>query len=186
MKIIVNDYAGHAFPFQLSRALAAMGHQVVHAYFADVSAPRGAAARRPDDPPDFSIEPVSIGEPLRKYDFLRRIGQERDYACRVVALARREQADAILVSNTPDDVLEVLRAGLPRGMRVIYWAQDIYSLGIRMVLNRKLPFAGTLAGAFYRAKERRFSHRADHIVAITEDFRPISIPGCAARQGQCD
>ncbi len=172
MKILVNDCAGHAFPFQLSRALARMGHSVVHAYFADLSAPRGAAAERPDDPDGFSIVPITTGMPFRKYDFLARIRQEREYARRVVALALRAKADVVLVSNTPDDALAAIAAGLPAGMRLVYWAQDIYSLGIRMVLNRKLPFAGTLVGAFYRAKERRVSHRADHIVAITHDFLP--------------
>jgi len=58
-------------------------------------------------------------------------------------------------------------------MPVTWWLQDIYSVGIKSVLNRKLPFAGTLVGAIYRGKEKRFAHRADHIVSITPDFLPF-------------
>ena len=32
MRIVVHDYAGHAFPTSLSRALAARGHEVVHTF----------------------------------------------------------------------------------------------------------------------------------------------------------
>jgi glycosyltransferase involved in cell wall biosynthesis len=57
-------------------------------------------------------------------------------------------------------------------MRVIWWLQDIYSIGIRSVLNRRLPLMGNLAGAIYHHKEKRFAARADHIVSITPDFIP--------------
>ena len=33
MRIVLHDYPGHAFPVQLSRALAARGHQVLHIWF---------------------------------------------------------------------------------------------------------------------------------------------------------
>jgi glycosyltransferase involved in cell wall biosynthesis len=56
---------------------------------------------------------------------------------------------------------------------MVWWLQDVYSIGIRSVLNRQFPFAGSLAGAIYRRKEKLFALRADHIVAITPDFVPF-------------
>jgi hypothetical protein len=52
--------------------------------------------------------------------------------------------------------LDVLRARLPRSLRLIWWVQDIYNVAIRTVLNRRLPLAGTLIGWLYRAKRKTF------------------------------
>jgi hypothetical protein len=49
MKIVVHDYAGHAFPISLSRELAARGHDVVHAFASSLQTPRGSLARQPGD-----------------------------------------------------------------------------------------------------------------------------------------
>jgi colanic acid biosynthesis glycosyl transferase WcaI len=42
MRILVNDYAGHPFELQLSRALARRGHTVPHTYFAAFQTPKGS------------------------------------------------------------------------------------------------------------------------------------------------
>ncbi len=41
------------------------------------------------------------------------------------------------------------------------------------MLNRRLPFAGSVVGALYQGKEKRFARRANHIVSITPDFVPF-------------
>jgi hypothetical protein len=46
-------------------------------------------------------------------------------------------------------------------------------LGIKCVLDRKLPFAGSVVGAVYRGKEKRFAHRAEHIISIMPNFLPF-------------
>jgi glycosyltransferase involved in cell wall biosynthesis len=86
---------------------------------------------------------------------------------------RRENPDRFITCTTPNDVLDVLGQKLPSTLPVIWWLQDIYSVGIKSVLNRKLPLVGSLAGAIYRGKEKRFARRADHIIAITPDFIPF-------------
>ena len=45
MRIIVHDYAGHPFEVQLSRELAARGHDVLHLYCGSTHTPRGDLAR---------------------------------------------------------------------------------------------------------------------------------------------
>lgn len=173
MKIFLHDYPGHAFPAQLSRELARQGHTVVHAFAAALESPRGAVEPRPDDPAGLTIRPIVTGHGMDKYALFRRVLDERAYGAALAAEVAKARPDLFITCTTPNDVLDVLRRALPPRLRVVWWLQDIYSLGIRSVLNRKLPLAGTLVGAIYRGKERRFAWRADHIVSITPDFVPF-------------
>jgi len=66
-----------------------------------------------------------------------------------------------------------LRIQLPPQLRILWWLQDIYSTGIKSVINRKLPPVGTVIGAVYRNKEKHFAARADRIISITPDFVPF-------------
>jgi putative colanic acid biosynthesis glycosyltransferase WcaI len=181
LKIFLHDYPGHAFPIQLSRALAQLGHEVVHAYAAALEAPRGGLERRPNDPPGLTILPIVTGATMDKYALLRRVIDERAYGAKLAKAITQAQPDLFITCTTPNDVLDILRKSLPKDLRVIWWLQDIYSVGIKSVLSRKLPLFGAIAGAIYREKERRFAARANHIVSITPDFIPflksLGVPG---------
>ena len=72
MRILVHDYAGHAFPFQLSRSLAARGHEVLHVYSTSTLTPQGAKVRLEDDPETFQIRTLSLSEMIDKYSFVKR------------------------------------------------------------------------------------------------------------------
>lgn len=173
MKIFVHDYPGHAFPVQLSRAFARQGHTVVHAFAAALESPRGGVEVRPSDPPELTILPLVTEGTMDKYAFVRRVLDERAYGAALARAVTEAAPDLLITCTTPNDVLDMLRTRLPRSLRMVWWLQDIYSVGIKAVLNRKLPLAGTLAGALYRMKEKRFAARADHIVSITPDFLPF-------------
>jgi len=173
MKIFVHDYPGHAFPIQLSREFARQGHTVVHAFAAALESPRGGVQRRPDDPSGLTILPIVTGAKMDKYSLVRRVFDERRYGALLAEAVRHENPDRFITCTTPNDVLDVLRLKLPASLPIIWWLQDIYSVGIKSVLNRKLPLAGSLVGAVYRGKEKRFAQRADHIVSITPDFMPF-------------
>jgi len=110
---------------------------------------------------------------MDKYALVRRVLDERAYGAVLAAKVAEAGVDLFITCTTPNDVLDVLRRALPPKLRVVWWLQDIYSMGIRSVLNRKLPPAGTVIGAIYRGKERRFAWRADCIVSITPDFVPF-------------
>lgn len=173
MKIFVHDYPGHAFPAQLSRELARQGHTVTHAFAAALESPRGPVEPRPNDPAGLTIRPIVTGHGMNKYALFRRVLDERAYGAALAREVLEAKPDLFITCTTPNDVLDVLRRVLPPKLRLVWWLQDIYSVGIRSVLNRRVPFAGTLVGSIYRGKERRFAWRADHIVSITPDFVPF-------------
>lgn len=176
MKILVHDYAGHAFPTSLSRALAARGHQVVHAFAGSLQTPRGDLQRHPADAPtlEFREIPMDPNYPRFKYSFRRRRDMEIRYGKAAAEFVREWKPDAVLSGNTPTETQEpITRATVEAGGRFYYWVQDFYSLAVDKLLRKKIPVAGGFIGAWYRLLDSRQFKRSSGIVAITSDFTPI-------------
>lgn len=175
MRILVHDYAGHPFQVQLSRALARRGHAVLHAYCGSLpNTAHGAMRRLPGDPPTFEITGVRLRETLDKYAYVKRWRQENEYGRRIVEVSERFRPDVVLSGNTPLDaqhrLLEACRA---RGVRFVFWLQDLLGVAAHRVLRKKVPVAGEVVGRFYVRRERALLRRSDAVVMITGDFRPI-------------
>lgn len=176
MKIVVHDYAGHAFPTSLSRALAQRGHQVVHAFASSLQTPRGDLRLRETDPPSLSFRemPMHPDYPRYKYSFIRRRGMEIAYGRKVAGFISHWKPDAVLSGNTPTETQSpIVRSTLANGGRFHYWVQDFYSLAVGELLRKKLGPAGIPIGKWYEHLDRRQFHDSTRIVAITEDFSPI-------------
>ncbi|RYD64536.1 MAG: glycosyltransferase WbuB [Verrucomicrobiaceae bacterium] len=176
MKILVHDYAGHAFPTSLSRALAARGHEVVHAFAGSLQTPRGDLQRHSKDAPtlEFREIPMDPDYPRFKYSFRRRRDMEIRYGKAAAEFVREWKPDAVLSGNTPTETQEpITRATVEVGGRFYYWVQDFYSLAVDKLLRKKIPVAGGFIGAWYRLLDSRQFKRSSGIVAITADFTPI-------------
>lgn len=176
MKILVHDYAGHSFAPSLSRALAARGHEVVHAFAGSLQTPRGELRRNEGDAPTLEFEeiPMDPEYPRYKYSFRRRRSMEIRYGHAAADFVRAWKPDAVLSGNTPTETQEpITRATVEVGGRFYYWVQDFYSLAVDKLLRKKIPVAGGLIGAWYRLLDLRQFRRSSGIVAITEDFTPI-------------
>ncbi len=176
MKILVHDYAGHAFPTSLSRALAARGHQVVHAFAGSLQTPRGDLRHNPGDADtlEFREFPMDPQYPRFKYSFRRRRNMEIRYGNAAAEFVRSWKPDAVLSGNTPTETQEpITRATVESGGRFYYWVQDFYSLAVDKLLRKKIPVAGGFIGAWYRLLDSRQFRRSSGIVTITEDFTPI-------------
>ncbi len=176
MRIVVHDYAGHAFPTSLSRALAARGHDVVHAFASSLQTPRGDLARKPGDSPTLEFREIQMNPDYvrYKYSFRRRRNMEVCYGKEVAKFITAWKPDAVLSGNTPTETQEpITRAAIADGGRFYYWVQDFYSLAVDKILRRKIPIAGAWVGAWYRHLDRKQFGRSSRIIAITEDFTPI-------------
>ncbi|HXQ68356.1 MAG TPA: hypothetical protein VN980_17435, partial [Alphaproteobacteria bacterium] len=105
MRILVHDYSGHAFPVQLSRALARRGHEVLHLYAAFFQSPKGKLALAPDDSASLAIEGLELGEPFAKYRFLTRRAQEQAYGALLAGRVAAFRPELVLCGQTPLDPL---------------------------------------------------------------------------------
>lgn len=172
MKIAVHDYCGHPFQIQLSRSLAARGHEVVHLYSSsNPSTPKGSLERRASDPPSLTISPIALPRSLRKGALVDRWFLEREYGRRLVGRISDISPDVLVLANTPLDASsKVQHAARKDGIRVVYWLQDLIGDATDRILSRKLGFVGHWIGSYYRRKERRVLRDSEQVVGITEDF----------------
>lgn len=176
MKILVHDYAGHPFQVQLSRALAARGHDVVHVSAEGLQTPRGELEGKGGDAATLRLVGVPVGEGYvrHKYDFVKRRGLEVAYGRRVAQLIAAERPEVVVSSNTPTEAQQAIwRVCRGQGVGFYYWVQDFYSVAVDTLLRKKLPVVGALAGAYYRWLEGAQMRGAAGVVSITEDFVPV-------------
>lgn len=134
----MHDYAGHTFQVQLSRWLAAQGHQVLHLYAAEAETPHGRLVRDADDPAGFAVEGVSVGRRPDKYVLHRRWLHDRAYGGRLAERAAAFRPDVVLSANAPPAAQSRLLKRLKRdGIPLVCWVQDIFTVGAEEILKRK-------------------------------------------------
>ncbi len=174
LKILVHDYAGHPFQVGLSEELAARGHNVIHAYFAQDSGPKGAFA-----PTSSRLRFVPLGGdiPYSKRSWLRRRQGDVAYGQRVAKFVRGEKPDLVLSGNTPTEAQErIVRACRAAGAQFVYWVQDVYSIAVRDLMRKKFgAIPAFLIGGYYAALDRRHFRGADGIVLIADRFADVAI-----------
>jgi colanic acid biosynthesis glycosyl transferase WcaI len=173
MRVVVHDYAGHAFPAQLARALSSRGHDVLHLQLASFVSGKGRVAREPDDPPSLEFARVDLGGEFAKYDVRRRIVHERRIGGELTTRIQAFRPDVVL-SNAPLLVqARVQHAARALGAGFVFWQQDVISAAARRVLGHRSAVLGLAAEQAVAPLERRLLRRSDAIVIIAEDFLPL-------------
>lgn len=155
------DYAGHAFPYELSTALVHKGWTIDHVYCRDNVTPQGAL--RPM--PGVRVHPIELSRTFEKYSLARRLLSEIEVGREYVRLLHRERPDIVVTANMPVVSLWLLvhaarRAGVP----VVAWVQDIQAGLARSML----PAPARGLARFLGVVERSAVGKADRIVAISD------------------
>jgi len=176
--ILIHDYAGHAFPTDLSRELARRGHQVFHAYASNLVTPRGPLVKRDDDPItlQFVELPMDQRYPALKYSFAKRRKLEINYGKTAAEFIRKIKPQIVLSGNTPtDSQIFLLRATHAYKGRFVSWVQDFYGIAVEKLLRKKFGLAGWPIGKYYRALDRNLLRRSNACIGITHDFENLLI-----------
>lgn len=175
MRIVVHDYSGHPFQLQLSRALAKLGHNVLHQYCSSYATGKGAVTRLPDDPPTFDVQAVAMAGQFARYSPLKRLLQELRYGVTLGRSLRRSRPDVVIMCNIPL-LAHLVSAAITRasGIPMLFWHQDVYSHAIATAARRKLGrLLGGPVGLVADRAERWIARHSAHVVAIAEEFRPV-------------
>jgi len=171
MRLLINDYSGHPFQVELSRELARRGHDVLHIYSADFVTPKGDLLWHADDPANFAVEAVTTGKTFSKYNLLKRRGQDRAYADLVRAKISAFRPELFVSCNNPLDAQNHIQAFCrQKNIAFVFWLQDLYSVAIKSILEKKLLLPGRLIGLWYERMERMMLRQSDHVVPIADDF----------------
>ena len=170
MKLLLHDYAGHAYTLALSCELADCGWDVEHVYSSSFAGPKARFGRSGSDPDAPDVVDLSDGETVEKYRYARRWLHERSYAHRLRRHIERTRPDVVLSGNAPLDMhVSALRASAAVGAACVFWVQDLYGLAIKAYTRGVL---GWLASSYYSRIERLVARRADGVVLITDTFAP--------------
>ena len=171
-RILVQDYGGYAFPVQLSKALARRGYDVRHVFAGSNNMPNKPTEASQSDPIGYCVRSIETKHPLEKYNLIQRWFQEREYGQLVCDEVDSFLPDVVLSANMPLDAQKkLLRHCKKKGIRFIYWLQDLISVAANSILDQKLPVAGRLIGAYYTQLEFKLLAESDRIVAISPDFQ---------------
>jgi glycosyltransferase involved in cell wall biosynthesis len=185
MRIVVNDYLGHAPQVQLSRELASRGHDVLHLYAADIQTPKPDLNRQPQDPAGFAVEGLALQAPPAR-SFLGKRRQESKLGRIVADRAMEFRPDVLLAGNNPLDVQRQVQSACQRArIPFVYWMHEFYSLAIDQVLENRAAPLSIAFGSYYHWLERRLLQRSDAIVPIADDFLGILAESWDVYDRQC-
>lgn len=172
MKILVHDNSGHPFQAQLSRALAARGHQVVHSSCEAYVSGKGRLSSTEADTVRFVA--IGAGRTVDKYNFARRLFQEFSLGLELAGVIRRRRPDVVLIANTPLPSLAVVVAYLAlTRIPWVLWHQDVYAVALQGFASQRRSTPLRLAAGAMELAERWCARRAGQIVVIADAFRAV-------------
>lgn len=168
MRVLVHDYSGHPFQAELSRELAARGHDVVHSSCPGYISGKGRLEA--DGQERITFE--TVGKPVaEKEGFVRRTLRETALGPVYIRHLRAVRPDVVLLSNTPVPTM-VVAALYMAVARIpwVYWQQDVYSVAARNLAGDKAPAWWRLAAKVLGLGEKLASKLARDVVVIAESF----------------
>jgi colanic acid biosynthesis glycosyl transferase WcaI len=174
MKIVVNDHSGHAFTLQLSKQFAQSGHQVLHAYSVSFQSPKGNFEDQNGRGPNLTVLPITIKGIFDKYSLLKRRKQEIEYAQQLITELEKFEPDVVVSSTTPLFVQQHLQTYcIRKGIKFVYWCQDIYSIAIQQIAKQRLGFMGFPLWYYFKKLEAGLLRKSTHIISITPAFNHL-------------
>ena len=171
MRILLNDYSGHAFTYEFALKISSY-HNVFYCYADFFQAPKADFNSKKKDSRKIFTNPISIKKKMNKYNFFTRIGREISYGEGVINLIKKSNPQLVICTNTPlNPLLNILKYCKRNNIKTIFWMQDIYAEAIKKLLNKNFYILGTLAYFYFHLLEKECEKIADQIIIISNDFK---------------
>lgn len=172
MKILLHDYGGYPFTFQLAESLTSRGHKVEYFYSDTTQSIKRINIR--DSIPKLRIHALQIKKSFKKYSYLKRRACEVEHGKLLAMHISQLQPDVVISANTPLDAQRLaLRASRKVNAHFFFWFQDAISIATMKTLSAKIPILGRYIGQYYGWLEGRLVKKSDQIILISEDFLPL-------------
>lgn len=171
MKIVVHDYAGHPFQFDLSRKLSVCKEDVYHIYTDSSGGPK--AGFDTSNYPNLNVITI-VQEDVKKSNFLKRFFQEYRYGKKLVQECLKINPNVIISANTPIPAQYLIwKYSFKKNINFIFWLQDIISIAAGSILRKKIGLFGKLVASVMQYFEKKILKNSSHIISIAEDFTSI-------------
>ncbi|MHA1381870.1 MAG: glycosyltransferase family 4 protein [Candidatus Helarchaeota archaeon] len=168
LRILIHDYCGHPFQFDLSKNLARIGYEVVHMYSSNSAGPKTNF----HNAKTYGIKVENIFQnKINTKDLLKRFFQEYFYGSKAVNAIRKYKPDIVICSNTPREALQKIQNWTKdHKIPFIFWLQDLRSVGIEKIMKKKYGFLGKIIGKYSYILEKNILKNSNHIIVISDDF----------------
>ena len=136
-KILIHDYCGHPFQFELTKKLAEK-NILYHLYFKNDYGPKASFHHDLKN-----LEVHSLGNEIKynKKNFVDRFFKDLKYGREIKKLIEKIKPDIVISSNCPTlSQIYVLKACKKKNIKFYMWVQDFYSVAVDLLLNKKLGF----------------------------------------------
>jgi colanic acid biosynthesis glycosyl transferase WcaI len=171
MRILLNDYSGHAFTYELALEISSY-HNVFYCYADFFQTPKADFNYKKSNSIKISTNPISIKNKFNKYNFFTRIGREISYGEEVINLIKKTNPQLVICANTPlNPLLNILKYCKRNNIKTIFWMQDLYAQAIKKLLNKKFYILGTLISLYFYFLEKSCEKIADKIIIISNNFK---------------
>ena len=170
MRIAIHDYAGFAFPLELSKEFSKRGHHVLHLFTDASGGPKANLNQMCHQ--HLQVTNVMI-ENIEKDHLLKRWLQERRYGKLAVNSLDRWQPEVVISGNTPLEAQhQILRWAGRHAIPSVFWLHDLLSIAARSIVAKIHPTFGSLVYRYMRKIEIGALNLARHIVSVSDDFIP--------------
>lgn len=166
-KILIHDYCGHPFQFELTKKLAEK-NILYHLYFKNDYGPKASFQHNLQN-----LEVCSVGDEIKynKKNFVDRFFKDLKYGREIKKLIEKIKPDIVISSNCPTlSQIYVLKACEKKNIKFYMWVQDFYSIAVDLLLNKKLGFLSKIISYIFFYFEKKQLKKANKIIIISKEF----------------
>lgn len=171
MKVVLHDYGGYPFIFDISSQMSQKAIKVYHIYSSSSGSPNGSFPQNKN----LEVIDLSLNLPkVKKNSFIKRFIQEYQYGKIASKKIIEINPDIVLSSNTPLLAqIQLIKSCKKNNIYVIHWLQDLLSLAAKNVIKKKNKYLGEIIGYFFFKIEKKCLTLADEVISISKSFNSI-------------
>ena len=169
LKIVIHDYAGHPFQFDLSKKLS-QTFKIYHFYFKNDYGPKANFSNLNFD--NLNVEGLGENIIYKKSNFVDRFFKDIKYGKIVSNKINEIKPDIIISGNCPTLSQNIIINSAKRNnSKFIFWIQDFYSEAVEILLKKKLSILAIPIYSLFKFLEKKQLKFSDKLIIISDDFK---------------
>ena len=164
--IILHDYGGYSFIYQLAKQLG-LEHNVTYIYCSGSGSTKGNVYQSSE-----GLNCIDLNnKPINKTNFITRLFIELKYGRVLLKYISSKKVDTVFSANTPVIPQYFLQRYCKKNkIQFVFWLQDIISLAVKSVLEKKSKIIANAIFTIWKYFEKKSLKNSDGIIVISEDF----------------
>lgn len=171
MRVVVHDYGGYPFIFDISQQLSLKGLEVYHIYSSGSGSPHGHFT----DTTNLKVVDMGANLPkVEKSSFFKRFLQEWSYGKVISKKIIELKPDVVFSADTPLLAqIQLINTCNKNKIYIFHWLQDLLSIAAQKVVSKKNKFLGIVVGYFFFQIEKKCLSNANSVISISNGFSSI-------------